>query len=151
MKLCIELVPGSAWFKNLRNLVGRTEWDKIRVGVYKKYNYKCAICSSDGRISCHEIWEYDDENHIQKLVGYLALCDNCHNIKHIGLSKIRAEHGELDFKLLINHFMSINECSFEEFLEHREKAFEKWNDRSKFEWKLDLSNFIKVNEQEKLL
>lgn len=150
MKLNIELVPKTAWFKNLRNLVGNTRWDEIRKEVYKEYNYQCGICGTKGKISCHEIWEYEDVNKIQTLIGYLALCDDCHNIKHIGLSKIRAGRGELNLSLLIKHFMKVNNCSLDDFNKHCEEAFRIWRERSHFKWKLNLSKYIKEEPQRTL-
>ncbi len=44
MKLNIELVPSTSWYKNLRNQVGRDKWDMIRNETYRKYNNKCGIC-----------------------------------------------------------------------------------------------------------
>lgn len=34
------------------------------------------------RLECHEVWEYDEENSIQRLSGLLALCTWCHKVKH---------------------------------------------------------------------
>jgi len=34
-------------------------------------------------------WEYDDKNHIVKLVGLIALYPACHEVKHIGLAEVR--------------------------------------------------------------
>ena len=76
MKLNIELVPSTAWYKNLRNQVGSRQWDIIRKKAYSDYNYCCGICKDKGRLECHEIWEYDDTNKVQLLKGFIALCDS---------------------------------------------------------------------------
>lgn len=34
------------------------------------------------RLECHEVWEYDEENSIQRLSKLLALCTPCHRVKH---------------------------------------------------------------------
>src|SRR3972149_3120297 len=95
LKLTIELVPASSWNQNLRNLLKPKTWENLRKSVYKKYNYKCAICNSGGILHCHEIWNYDDKSHIQKLKGFVALCELCHWVKHIGLAGIRANERKL--------------------------------------------------------
>src|SRR3989304_10056088 len=105
LKLEIELVPASSWNNNLRNLLKPKMWENLRKEVYRKYNYKCAICNSDGRLHAHEIWGYDDKNHIQKLVDIIALCSKCHAVKHIGLAGIQAREGKINFEKLIKHFM----------------------------------------------
>lgn len=90
MKLTIELVPSTSWFSNLRSLLSSEEWDKIRRGCYKNANYKCEICSGVGPkhpVECHETWEYDEKQGIQKLIGLIALCPSCHEVKHVGLEE----------------------------------------------------------------
>ena len=94
MKLEIELVPETSWYNNLRKALPRSEWDKIRKEVYEKANNKCEICQQDGRLNCHEKWSYDDEKNIQKLQGFQALCDKCHNIKHIGFVNVQISSGK---------------------------------------------------------
>ena len=89
MKLEIELVPKDLFFRSLRSLVTKQSWDVIRREAYKKAGYRCEICGGKGDrwpVECHEIWEHDDERHIQYLKGTIALCPNCHMIKHTGFS-----------------------------------------------------------------
>ena len=61
LKLKIELVPHTSWYKNLRKMLPKSEWDKIRKGTYAEYGHKCGICGANGRLNCHEIWKYDDK------------------------------------------------------------------------------------------
>jgi hypothetical protein len=62
LKLKIELVPKTSWYNNLRNLLPRSVWDKIRKETFDYYNHKCGICGAEGKLNCHEIWEFDDKN-----------------------------------------------------------------------------------------
>jgi len=141
LKLSIELVPETVWCKNLRNNVSKSVWDTIRFNCYNKYQNKCRICGKDGRLDCHEIWAYDDEKHIQKLLGFVALCKDCHNIKHIGRSGILAEQGKLDFGHLIDHFCQVNNCSKSEFNQYYKQAFAQWHERSQYQWQLDFGEY----------
>ena len=143
MKLEIELVPSTIWFSNIRNAVSKDDWDKIREESYAKTNYKCGICGVTGKLNCHEIWEYDDKNKIQRLNGFIALCDNCHWIKHIGLAGIMSNKGKLNYEELIEHFCKVNECTRESFLKYEEEAFKKWEERSKHQWKQDFGIYSK--------
>ena len=146
MKLKIDLVPSTAWYSNLRNKIPKEEWDKIRKQSYADSNHKCAICDADEKLNCHEIWEYDDKKHIQKLKGFIALCDDCHMIKHIGFAGIQASKGLLDMNKLVEHFMKINSINREEFDKHHEESFKVWRERSKNKWTIELaqwSNLIK--------
>jgi hypothetical protein len=149
MKLEIELVPNSLWYLNLRKMLPQKEWDKIRFETYAKYNNCCGICGAKIKLNCHEIWEYDDINHIQKLKGFIALCDNCHMIKHIGFAGIQADKGLLDMDQLINHFIKVNNVNKEEFENHKEKSFKLWKERSTFDWTVDYGDWKNLLEKNK--
>lgn len=139
--LTIELVPSTCWASNLRNLLPKATWDRIRKSSYAKFNHRCGICLAIGRLSCHEIWEYDDIHKIQKLVGFIALCDLCHYIKHIGFAGVQATKGVINFDDVIKHFMQVNDCSKEEFEKQKVIAFRQWEERSRYAWTLNLDNY----------
>ncbi len=142
LKLKIELVPKTSWYDNLRKYTDKNDWDKIRKQTYVNYEHKCGICGNEeGRLNCHELWEYDDKKHIQKLVGFIALCDMCHHVKHIGLAGILAERGELNYEKVVEHFVKVNECDSDTFKKHRKKAFEQWRERSSHKWQIDLGEY----------
>lgn len=137
--LTIELVPSSAWQNNLRGLLKPSMWDEIRKKVYKKHNDRCLICKSKSRLHAHEVWEYDDKNHIQELKDIIPLCYLCHGVKHIGFSSLKGENTEK----FIKHFMKINKCDRITFQKHLKKETEKFSERSKYEWQLNLTNLNK--------
>ncbi len=137
MKLEIELVPETCWFSNVRSAVSKKEWDLIKKRVSDKAYAVCEICGGTGPkhpVECHEIWSYDDKKLIQKLEGMIALCPNCHGVKHYGYSQMRGK-GEQMFL----HFMKINELTSEQAAKEIKKAFVTWGERSKKEWVLDIS------------
>ncbi|MFH1285366.1 MAG: HNH endonuclease, partial [Candidatus Micrarchaeota archaeon] len=107
-KLEIELVPCSTWWSNLRKTIPKKKWDTLRKKVYAQYHNKCGICGAKRKLNCHELWSYDDKKHIQTLVNFIALCDMCHHVKHLGLASILASRGQLDYETVINHFMKVN-------------------------------------------
>jgi hypothetical protein len=137
--LTIELVPRSSWCDNVRSQVSRSEWDRLRKLVYAEYQHRCGICKAKGRLAAHEIWEYNDETAQQTLKGMIALCDLCHHIKHLGLAEILASQGKLNLESFISHYCRVNRCSVQDFVEHRESAFEQWIKRSAHPWKVDVS------------
>jgi len=139
MMLTIELVPKSAWRINIRSEVSKSEWDRIRKAIYKKAGYKCEICSAKGRIECHEIWEYDDEECFQRLVGLIALCPSCHQVKHIGLAQVKGKYEQAR-----KHLAKVNGWTIEDTEQYIRKQFGLWQQRSKKEWKLDYS-WLKEN------
>jgi hypothetical protein len=141
MKLTIELVPSTSWYSNVRSNVSKAEWDKIIKTCYKKANYKCEICKDTGLnqgykhpVECHEIWSYNDVKKEQVLEGLIALCPKCHKVKHTGLAFVKNEG-----HIVIEQLMSVNEINVNEAERYVEKCFEKHKERSKHDWKLDIS------------
>lgn len=141
LELTIELVPSNSWYDNLRIVLPPSKWDQIRKRTYAEYGNRCGICGAEERLNCHEIWEYDDRRHIQKLIGFIALCDMCHHVKHIGLAGILAKEGKLDYGAVIDHFMKVNNCDKKTFEKHIERAFSQWRERSKYDWQADLGEY----------
>ena len=140
--LTIELVPRPCWYSNMRTNIPRAVWDKLRKQVYAQYDYRCGVCQVENvTLHCHEIWQYDDTLHIQKLHGFIALCEMCHHCKHIGHASILASEGKLDLNRVIEHFMKVNQCSREEYDEHSYEAWSMWAERNNYTWVTDLGAY----------
>jgi len=147
MKLCAELVPKTVWNKSLAKLLPRSVWNNIREDHIKKSGRKCEVCGeSNSTMNLHEIWSYDDLNHIQKLDGFILLCTWCHHIKHIGLAGILANENKLNYNELVNHFCKVNACSVNDFKLHIEDAFATWRKRSLYSWKQDFGEYGKYTK-----
>jgi hypothetical protein len=149
MKLTIELVPRTCHFKNLRSEVTKSTWDKLRRESYQKADYVCEICGGIGPnhpVECHEIWDYDDDKHIQKLVGLISLCPSCHQVKHMGLAQIQGKLPEA-----AAHFAEVNNINMNKAWREIAEAFTKYDERSEYQWKLDITwlNDILVADLEK--
>lgn len=149
LKLEIELVPSTVWYSSLYRLLPREVWNNIRNEIIRENERKCQICSErNGVMNLHEIWNYDDRKHIQKLVGFILLCKMCHHVKHIGLAGILASRGELDYEKVIKHFCKVNKCTKEDFEKHKDRAFEIWHNRSGHQWKQDFDKYQKFIKPE---
>lgn len=136
-KLTIELVPATSWYTNVRKNADGSTWDTIRHKCYREANYICEICGDIGPqwpVECHEKWEYDDKNHIQKLIGFIALCPNCHMVKHIGLATKKGKSQEA-----MEHMMKVNNLERDEATYRILEAFNKWSERSNYPWDVDIS------------
>jgi len=120
----------------MRSEFPRSVWDRIRKEQYASQGHQCGVCKTAGRLSCHEIWEFDDDNRIQKLKGFIALCDLCHAVKHLGRTAVL--EGIVERKAVEEHFMRVNECDLQTFVKHGEDAMTQWVERSKHEWSIDL-------------
>jgi hypothetical protein len=140
-KLTVELIPSTCFYSNVRTTVKPIEWDKIRFLAYAKANNQCEICGQNGleqgykhRVECHEIWEYNDKNKKQILIGLIALCPLCHQVKHIGRANAMGKQAEV-FKQL----EAVNKWTHKEVVQHVAACFEQYKERSKHQWSLDLS------------
>ncbi len=137
MKLTIELVPQTSWYSNVRSNVTQKEWDVLRRDSYKKAGHKCEICSGVGPkhpVECHEIWEYDDEALTQTLTGLISLCPNCHQVKHIGLARIKGNYPKA-----LKHLAEVNGITEEEAEKYVEECFEIWQERSEKKYTIDIT------------
>jgi hypothetical protein len=144
MKLTAELVPSTVWYSSLYRLLPREVWNNLREGIIGENGRKCQICGeTEGTMNFHEVWQYDDVNHVQKLGGFILLCRTCHNVKHIGLAGILADEGKLDYENLVKHFCVVNGCSVQEFKTHVKDTFAIWRERSKHQWKQDFGEYGK--------
>jgi 5-methylcytosine-specific restriction endonuclease McrA len=140
-KLVIELIPNTCHYSNARTTLPKKDWDKIRFIAYEKAKNKCEICKGVGteqgfrhKLECHEVWEYNDETKTQKLTRLMSLCPMCHQTKHIGRPFAMNKQAEV-FK----HMERVNKWNHKEIVTHVAEAYQIHNERSKFQWKMDLS------------
>jgi hypothetical protein len=135
--LTIELVPQTCWFSNVRSEVTPAQWDSLRKATAHHAGNRCQICGGRGPqwpVECHELWHYDDEQHIQTLLGLIALCPACHEVKHMGLANVRGRG-----HLATRHLAKVNGWTAAEAERYIADQFALWQQRSTFQWQLDLS------------
>ena len=140
-ELLVELIPKTCHYSNVRTTVKPIEWDKIRFISYEAANHKCEICGDTGKnqgykhaVECHEIWHYDDQKHVQKLIGLISLCPVCHMTKHIGRAMAMGREN-----FCYTQLAKVNKWTKEQIQEHVLASFEVHKERSKHEWTLDIS------------
>ncbi len=136
-KLTIELVPKTSWCSNVRTKTPKAKWDKIRHKCYSEADHKCEVCGKtgpNGRVECHEIWEYDDKTHIQKLIGLISLCPKCHQVKHAGLAQVKGKLHEV-----VAQLVAINNISVAEAEKMIVESFVTYNKRSLHQWTVDIT------------
>ncbi len=135
--LTVELVPSTCWFSNLRSELSKDQWDQLRRPIFKRAGNRCEVCGGKGThhpVECHEVWQYNDEQHIQRLVGLVALCPACHEAKHMGFASSTGRGGQARA-----HLARMNGWSMDDVELYLEAQFEQWSRRSQHEWSLDLS------------
>ncbi|GAA0762835.1 hypothetical protein [Psychroflexus lacisalsi] len=137
IQLSIELVPKSSWFNNVRSNVKKSEWNRIRYVTYGLAEYKCEICDDRGNrhpVECHEVWDFNNSTKIQTLKGFISLCPLCHEVKHLGLARIRGNHDRA-----FSRFLELNNLSKHEGVKQFKFYKEEWKERSKVDWEIDLN------------
>lgn len=142
--LTLELVPVQSHNENVRSKVSKEKWDEIRKEVYQNANYCCEFCGGigkDRRVDCHEIWDYDDESLIQKLNGFVCLCQFCHEVKHMGYANTQGRAKEAK-----KHLANINGWTETETNDYVKNQFELWTKRSLHKWTLDTSYLESIKE-----
>ena len=135
-KLTFEMVPEECWYSNLRSILKPKDWDIVRRDAYARAKGRCMICGRyTKRLEAHEKWSYDDKLALQKLEDVLALCKNCHEVKHISRTQLMGRGGEA-----MEWFMQVNECSQMEFHEALGQANAEYKERNKVEgWVTDVT------------
>jgi hypothetical protein len=96
LKLQPQLVPKPLWRRSAASLLERTDWQRIRRDAIDTADGRCEICGSGGRLLCHEVWRYDDEQAAATLVGLEMHCVRCDLVTHMGRARA---HGYSDAAL----------------------------------------------------
>ena len=137
------MVPQTSWGKNLRSLLEPEQWDIVRRKAYAAAGNRCRICGGRGPkwpVEADEGWDYDDDRGVQTLKGVIALCPDCHGIRHWGKTMI--DGGE---PAAFQRLMRINRWSRPEAQAAVDAAFEDWQRRSRLEWTIDCSWVTRVH------
>jgi hypothetical protein len=155
IKLTIELIPQPLAKKNLRNRLKPHCWRDI--SQFFCSGGRCEVCGAEGKLHCHECWDYEGEAHVQRLVGFKALCQACHAIKHFSAYVVWQGDGtsaciENPFykpdpfrvQASIDHFCKVNRVKEPVFWQHLRKASATQQERSRHEWTQDFGSWQPV-------
>lgn len=151
LKLQIDVVPKSAWGKNLRTQVRKRTWDQIREEAYAKAGRRCEICGASGKLNCHEKWFYDEKKKIQLLTGFQAVCTPCHHVSHYGMSMILAQQGIIDLDEIDKHFLKVNRVKQDVLEEHMKETDATFNRRSRIKWRVEFGKWRPLWNQEQAI
>jgi hypothetical protein len=136
-RLTVELLPAFTWGSNLRSALRVSHWDQLRRATYAAANHRCEICGGAGhqyRVACHERWEFNDAQSCQRLVGLVALCPECHEVKHFGRAN---ENGRGPYAKL--HLCEVNDWSITDADRYLKLVFALWKLRTRKQWQLDMT------------
>jgi hypothetical protein len=140
-----DMLPENVWGSNLRGILTRTEWDRLRVPVCERAGNVCEVCSRAGfdpdtrrwrRPDCHELWSFEirGDRFVQRLDRLIALDADCHRVQHIGLAGAKGE-----MHLVRRRLAEVNRWKAERSQAAIEEAFAICRHRASFHWDLDLS------------
>lgn len=92
-KLTVEVIPTSLHGKNPRSVMGRAMWERKRKLVCEAAGNRCEICGGVGKrhpVEIHERYEYEETcvPPCQRVVGLIALCPDCHAVKHLARTRM---------------------------------------------------------------
>jgi hypothetical protein len=136
-KLTVELIPRTTWGVNVRSMVSKDRWDVLRRMTYRRADYTCEVCGGVGEehpVECHEVWGFDYTVGRQFLQGLIALCPNCHMVKHIGYAE---REGRADDALI--HLAQTNNWNWRKAMRYLDLVFEEQDWKNSVRWRVDIS------------
>jgi hypothetical protein len=135
---------------NLRHVLPKSRWTKLRQQLIGDRGLQCQTCGIDetatSRIFVHEDWEYDTTRSpaVASLIGLKLSCWHCHAVAHFGATTNMALSGELDDRAIreaVDHFCRLNGVGRDVFDAHLEEAKAEWQQLSELEWQVDWRDF----------
>ncbi|MFG3342427.1 hypothetical protein [Glycomyces sp. NPDC048151] len=140
-----DLLPENVWGSNLRGILTRAEWDRLRIPACERAGNVCEVCGRAGydpvsgrrrRPDCHELWSFEirGDQFVQRLDRLIALDAGCHRTQHIGLAGIRGET-----HLVRRRLAEVNGWDARVSQSAIEEAVAIYRRRASFNWDLNLS------------
>jgi hypothetical protein len=148
LRLRIEMIPRPLWGRNVRTMMGPTQWRKLTALLEKKH-LGCNICGSlQGPFHAHEEWDYKEgrSRGVATLKWVKRVCQDCHSIIHIGRTNNLLLFGSIlpaEWERLVAHFQRVNDCDTATFKQHFGEARSVWRRRSNLTWTIDCSKFLR--------
>lgn len=161
LKLTIELAPAGLsanqlWHRLLPNLK-----KKIERRVFERAGYTCEVCGTKGirpredvfqwderkeeilgtkkRVDWDEVWEYDDKKLVATLIRVRALCEDCREVKHVGI--MLRQLADREAESIARHFCVVNKVGILLFWHHAKQAELDCERRSQHEWEVDYGEY----------
>ncbi|MEM1577955.1 MAG: hypothetical protein QXM27_03030 [Candidatus Pacearchaeota archaeon] len=128
------------------------KWESFKKRIGWRKNKRCWICGKKEKDyfgSYEAFWEWNEREHVQKLIGIHYLCNECAKIKK-GLQE-RIFSPETLFKKdkykkeLIAHFCEVNNCTERDFYLYIKKLFKIWKkwENNEIKWKINFGKYEK--------
>jgi len=149
-ELTIEMLPKVVHGKNVRSMMGRTKWDRIRNYIYKKHGMACVCCGGRGSsiqrgkkwVEAHEQWSFDESTRTMTLTDILCLCPDCHLTQHTGFARKKGW-----FEQVMKHYIKVKGCTPSQATKDYFNAQSQAQHRDSIDWKIDISLAEKILSQ----
>jgi len=146
LRLQTELIPRPLWGMNIRRVLGKKRWFRLRDAVTNYRGRTCAICGSTAPLQGHEVWNYAEKKRTgtATLADIRLVCQDCSSIHHFGRFQLLLASKVIpreEFERVMQHMMRVNDCTIAEWEKHAQEAQEAWQRRSKLRWKIDYGMF----------
>lgn len=128
----VDLIPATSWFASLANMLVKSSWDSLRDPLIA-HNRGCEDCGAWSNLEAHELWSYDYDRGVQTLKAIVVLCRWCHETRHLGRARAVGR-----FPAVFKRLVGINRIRPDEESAFEREIFDKWTERSEYEWQLDL-------------
>ncbi|GAA2121771.1 hypothetical protein [Glycomyces algeriensis] len=140
-----DMLPENVWGSNLRGILPKADWDRLRIPVCEAAGNRCEVCSQPGydpdtgrqrRPDCHELWHFEvtSTSAVQRLARLVALCPDCHRVQHAGRASVRGELSKV-----VGQLRAVNSWNHSEVRQALHNAEERYRWRRQFNWDLDLT------------
>jgi hypothetical protein len=140
-----DMLPENVWGSNLRGILSKADWDRLRIPVCETADNRCEVCGQPGydpdrgsprRPDCHELWHFvvGRDSAIQRLARLIALCPDCHRVQHTGRASVRGELSKV-----VGQVRAVNSWNHSEVRLALHNAEERYRWRRRFSWDLDLT------------
>ena len=134
----VDLIPAGSWFASLANLLVGSSWKALK-DPFLAGARACEECGDTRSLEGHESWRYDTATSLQSLDGIRCLCSRCHATQHLGRANVLGNFGGVFRRLCV-----INRIEGWEEELYREAIFSLFEERSRIEWSLDLSQAVQA-------
>lgn len=143
-----DMLPENVWGSNLRGILSKADWDRLRIPVCEAAGNRCEVCGQPGydpdagrprRPDCHELWHFEviAGLAVQRLARLIALCPDCHRVQHAGRASVRGE-----LSMVVSQLRAVNSWADHEVRLALDNADERYRWRRRFDWDLDLSLLV---------
>jgi hypothetical protein len=147
--LYVDLIPTTCWGRAGRTvLASQHEWNRIRRMVYERAGQACEVCGNTRealaglgyapRLHAHERYTYLEHGgtRVQRLARLVCQCLACDEVTHLGRTSTL---GPFYLARARRQILSVNGWSEGELDAHVAQARRVWEERSRWEWELDVT------------